>query len=139
MAKQIDPIKKLKYKQNRLKGKSITQSLKDAGYSPNSAVHSSGLGVVKCIEPQIALELTEADITVELIINRLNEDRLRALAKQDYATATRVDELLGKYLAMFTDKSEINNKNPDKIIISYTETKPRTAQDERQNNNQSPL
>jgi predicted nucleotidyltransferase len=38
------------------------------------------------------------------VLNNLYEDRRLALAKQDYATATRVDELLGKYRAMFTER-----------------------------------
>lgn len=106
----------------------MKQSLKDAGYSLSTANQGSrnSLGIVKQCEEEIVKELTEADITVKLIINRLNYDRELAISKQDYATATRVDELLGKYLAMFTDKSEVENKNPDKIVISYTNTKPNT-------------
>lgn len=112
MPKQIDPIRKIKLKQAILKGKTKADALRIAGYSESTAKHEVGRNTtLKYVEAEIIKELTEKDITVELIINRLNQDRSLALAKQDYATATRVDELLGKYLAMFTDKAEVKTES----------------------------
>ncbi len=112
MPKQIDKLKRLKYKENRLKGNNIKQSLIKSGYAIASAIgRNSSLSVVKVCEREIYEEFKASSVTIDLVISRLNEDRLLAISKQDYATATRVDELLGKYLAMFVDKTENKNVN----------------------------
>lgn len=106
MSKHIDNIKKIKYKQSRLNGNNICNSLKEAGYSKASAEgKNSALGVVKVCELEIAKEFQGA-ITVEMVLNRIGEDRNNANSKGDFSTALQADIALGKYLAMFTDKTE---------------------------------
>ena len=111
MAKTIDPIRKRKYKRARLKGKTKKESLLKAGYTPTTA-HSQNpsVNVIKCVEKEIEQELLAKDITVDFVIKQLKEDRELAKAKGDISTATRVDELMGKYIAMFTDKSIVDSK-----------------------------
>jgi hypothetical protein len=90
VAKQIDKLKKIKYKASRLQGNSIRQGLRDAGYTEASASHSSALGVVKCSERELMNEITSSDVTVEWVVNRLTSE-------------IRILELFGKYLNMFKD------------------------------------
>ncbi len=107
MPRNINPIKKLDFK-NRVKrnpNKPITEHLREMGETP-SMIHNSTINkyVKVCLE-ELKEELKEKDVNVELIIRNLNQDRNLAQAKGDIATMTRVDELLGKYLAMFKDVS----------------------------------
>lgn len=114
MSKQIDPIKKLKYKQNRLQGNSIAKSLIYAGAKPTTAYHDAkNQALVKACEAELKREIEEADVTIKVVLNNLFEDRELARKKNDIATMKEVDALLGKYLAMFDKsyiKAEIINK-----------------------------
>ena len=104
-------------KQARLKGKSGKEVLIYAGLSKKTASHEVGRNAtLKYVDAEIVNELKQADVTVQLVISRLNEDRELAKKKWDIATMTRVDELLGKYIAMFKDilKAEVDIKlTPD--------------------------
>lgn len=108
MSKQIDKIKYTKLKNSLLNGNTAKQAALDAGYAPSSANNATGLSSVKLCQEEVIAELKASEVTVELVIKRLNEDRELARNKGDIATMTRVDELLGKYLAMFTDKQQVN-------------------------------
>ena len=109
MARQIDKIKYQRYKSNRLQGLSKCQSLKNAGYKDTTATRCQNtLNLVKLGEAEIRQELKESDITPQFIIKRLNEDRQAAIESGDIANRVKVDELLGKYIAMFTERREIN-------------------------------
>ncbi len=89
----------------------------------DTALIQQNMAVVKCSQAEIIAELRAKDITVDLVIKRLNQDRDLAISKQDYATATKVDELLGKYLAMFTEKQQIDanilTKEEQSILSKY--------------------
>jgi len=102
LSKQIDPIKKAKYKISRKRGKSITQSLKDAGYAIGSAEgRNSDLSVVKVGDKEILNELMAKDVTVEWVINKLGTELAAIDAKA--SDRVRILELLGKWLQMFKD------------------------------------
>jgi transposase len=110
MPKKINKLKKEKVKQALLQGKSIRQALRFAGYSEGTVhgnANSNTNRLVKACMEEIMTELKAKDVTVDVVIQRLNEDRELARKKGDISTMTRVDELLGKYLAMFTDRQEI--------------------------------
>lgn len=107
-------------RRNLLNKKSIRRSMLEAGYKEKTA--NRGMANKVCQEAlnQINLEFKNK-VTVEMVLKRINEDRKLALKKKDYATALRADELLGKYLAMFIDKTEIKHKLPtdsDKSILA---------------------
>ena len=105
MSKQINPIRKNIVKQSILQGKSFKQSLLDAGYTPASAEHSSGLGVVKCTLKEIAREFKKEEITEELVLAGLLNEYRNATKSSDRQNALM---LLGKYLSMFTDKQQVD-------------------------------
>lgn len=122
MPKTINPIRKHKVKNNLLQGKSIRQSLKDSGYSAATAHCKANMTtnrMVKVCMNEIEDKLRLNDITEESILNEINNIKNMAITKEDYATATRCEELKGKYLKMWTERTEIDNKHPDKVIISY--------------------
>ena len=106
MPKQIDKLKKEKYKQSRLEGKSIKGSLLEAGYSEGHARRSSSNKIVKEGETEIMNEVKASDITVEWVVNRLTQELVAPDAKA--SDRIRVSELLGKYLNMFKDNNTVN-------------------------------
>lgn len=105
----IQPVKREKLKQGLLRGKSIRQSMKDAGWSEKTAHgHCDQYEpVVKGCIDEIMAEFKVSDITVSKVLSNLYEDRELARKKNDIATMKEVDALLGKYLAMFTEKQAI--------------------------------
>jgi len=101
--KNIDPIKKAKYKSARKQGNSIVQSLKDAGYSNSVAHKSSDNTVVKVCDQEIVNELRAKDITVDWVVQQLSNELLAPDCRA--SDRIRVKELLGKYINMFKDNS----------------------------------
>ena len=65
MPKRIDKIKKAKYKQSRLEGKSQKQALLDAGYKLSTAIQSSSMSIVKQSEKEILSTLKASDLSVD--------------------------------------------------------------------------
>ena len=82
-----------------------------AGYSKNGA-QSGGSRLlrdsrIQAYIAELEAEATErAGLTIDGVLNNLREDRDAARAAGQYGPAVRADELLGKYLAMFTDVSK---------------------------------
>lgn len=102
MPKQVDKLKKLKYKQSRLQGNSIAKSMLNAGSARTTAYHDAKDSVlVKTCERELMNEVKASDISVEWVINRLTSELVAPDAKA--SDRIRVAELLGKYLNMFKD------------------------------------
>ena len=116
MPKTINPIRKAKVKQALKQGKSARQALKEANYAPETIKRSTANKSVKVSMDELKQEFSESDITIKLVINNLIEDRKWARKKGDFSTVVRVDELLGKYLAMFTDKAEVKDTTESKDV-----------------------
>ena len=117
MGKGIDPIKKLKVKQARLQGKSMKQSMIDAGYSINTAINAFRREVVKGCDEEIAKAILKAGVTEDEVIAGLRKEALTAPKPSDRIAALA---WLGKVKAMFTDKQQIDAKvitDEDKAII----------------------
>jgi hypothetical protein len=79
-----------------------------AGYSKKSARSAGGRLLrdprMKAYIEELGVEAAErADLTIDSVLKNLREDRKAARAAGQYGPAVRADELLGKYLAMFTD------------------------------------
>ncbi len=69
---------------------------------------------MKAYTEELGVEAAErAGLTVDGVLKNLREDRKAARAAGQYGPAVRADELMGKYLAMFTDV----NKNVDVVDI----------------------
>ena len=101
MSKRIDKIKKAKYKQSRLEGKSQKQALLDAGYKLSTAIQSSSMSIVKQSEKEILSTLKASDLSVDWVIGKLNTELENIHAKS--SDRVRILELLGKYINMFKD------------------------------------
>ena len=106
MPKQIDNLKKERYKQARLEGHSIKGSMLKAGYTEATAHHSSTEGVVKRCEPELMAMVKASDISVDWVLNRLNTELKATDAKA--SDRVRILELFGKYLSMFKDTQAVN-------------------------------
>lgn len=106
MPRTVNPIKKAKVKASLLKGNSARQALKDANYGRGHIRRSTTNKIVRDSINEILQEFKESDLTVQLVLKNLFQDRQLALNKNDLSNVVRVDELLGKYLSMFTDKIE---------------------------------
>ena len=100
---KVDKIRKAKYKQARLKGQSIAQSLRDSGYSEATARKSSANKVAQVSEPEIMAEISKKDITVDWVVKRLTSELSSTDCKA--SDRIRIAELLGKYLKMFSDNN----------------------------------
>jgi len=103
MAKQVDQLKKERYKQERLKGNSIVKSLENSGYAPSTARQSSFITASKQGEAELMAQVKSSDITVDWVVNRLTNELVAKDAKA--SDRIRVMELLGKYLNMFRDNN----------------------------------
>ena len=113
MAKGFLTIRREKLKQGLLKGQSIRKSMLEAGYSKATSHGNCNKNdplVKPCID-EIMAEFKATDITVEYVLKNLREDRELARKKGDIATMRNVDDLLGRYLAMFTDKQEVKQES----------------------------
>ena len=125
MPKTIDKLRKAKVKQARLQGKSNAQALREAGYSDSTAKHNvdSGNKLLKAVLAEIEAEWKLSDVTVDSVLKELEAIQEAAFKKGDNATAGRMAELKGKYLAMFTDKQQLDAKvmsqQEDKAIKEY--------------------
>ena len=116
MPKRIDKIKKAKYKQARLEGKSQKQALLDAGYKLSTAIQSSSMSIVKQSEKEILSTLKASDLSVDWVVGKLNTELENIHAKS--SDRIRILELLGKYLSMFKDA----NTTQVAIFQGITET-----------------
>jgi len=109
MPRTINPIRKARLKKELKKSpENIKEALLKAGYTATTAHNSSNNKCVEVCQAEIVAELKHSDITPDLMIKHFTEDRTLALAKGDLSTATRVDELMSKSIAMLTDKSEVS-------------------------------
>ena len=118
----INPIKKATVKKKLIEGQDAKSATLAAGYAPSSANNATALSSVKQCQAEIINEIT-SQVTVENVLKEINETRKLANKNKDFSTGLRATELKGKYLAMFTDKTEINsgddrnvNKLRDDII-----------------------
>jgi len=102
MPQSIDKVRAEKYKLARFKGKSVKQSLIEAGYSPAYASKSTANAVVRVSEPEVQKAIMKAsEVTVEWVVNQLLKELVAPDAKA--SDRIRVAELLGKYLNMFKE------------------------------------
>lgn len=112
MPSTINPIRKAILKKNLLAGKSAIESLKASGYTDNYAHRSTTAKCVKVCNAEIQEDIKKK-INVDYVLAEL--ERIKKLAEEDkdFSTATRNVELLGKYLTMFTDRTELAQVDKD--------------------------
>ena len=106
MPVSLNPVRKAILKKELLNPKnSIRDALLKAGYAPSTAARSGGVQSVKISKMEIQEDIKKL-ITVDKVLKGLEEIRTAAYKDKDYSTATRCEELQGRYLAMFTDRRE---------------------------------
>ncbi len=94
---QIKSKKKVNFKKAAL----------DAGYAPSSARNATQLQSVQQCRREIAASFRRETITVDYVLAELERAKNLAEKKEDIASYVRVCELLGKYLAMFTERQQV--------------------------------
>lgn len=101
-----------------------------AGYGEKSA-QSAGSRLLrnprmKAFIAELGIEAAErSDLTVDSVLKNLREDRKAAREAKQYGPAVRADELLGKYLAMFTDVNKnvgVDDTPPEEAIRNLCTT-----------------
>lgn len=105
MPKGINTIKKNLVKQSILEAKSFKQSLLDAGYSINTAEHkvTKDNKLLTVVMDEIGKEFDKAKITPEYVLAGLDKEAKEA---KNSADRIRAYELLGKYLALFIERTQ---------------------------------
>lgn len=102
MTKQVDPLKKERYKQARLKGECKAKSLINAGGAVSTAYHDIKDNVlVNTCERELMTEVKAANVTVEWVIEGLASELTAKDSKS--SDRIRVRELIGKWLNIFKD------------------------------------
>jgi hypothetical protein len=98
-----------------------------AGYSESSA-RNAGTRLLRSPEVQKRiLELHEENcgkqfVTEETVLANISHDREMAREKKDFATAAKCDELMGKFLCMFSEKFKLVNEVAPPPEMSKGET-----------------
>ncbi len=104
----LNPIKKLKYKKSRKEGKSIEQSLLDAGLAATAArTQPKSLKLAKIGDAEILTELKKEDYTIDLLISRLETGVKMALDANDISNYRGFVELIGRYLSAWRDNQQV--------------------------------
>ena len=102
-----------------MEGRSIRQSMKDAGYSERTA-HGhcdKNTPVVNRCMMEIAKDFDMSKITPAYILSKVESISNDPAAS--HSDKLRANELIGKFLKMWVDRQENTNLNPDKILITY--------------------
>jgi len=108
MPRTVNPIRKafLKKFLIKSKGTKIKEAMINAGYTKSTAERVGANTSVKIVQAEIERDILK-ETTVKRVIEELDEIRDLALKNKDYSTATRCSELKGKWLAMFSEKTEL--------------------------------
>ena len=91
-------------------GYNIKKTAKSVGYSEYTADSS----IYNLIRNSKAMKGFFSEETVK---KELNQALKKCKKKADYTNVLRSIELMSKILGMQLDKSEVTNKNPDKIVV----------------------
>ncbi len=101
MPKIVNPIVKQRIKKSLMEGKTDKQAALDGGLTPSSAWAAGQKKIVIECKREIEEDVKKI-VTVEFVLKSLLREARKA---RNSADRTRATELLGKYLAMFTDKN----------------------------------
>ena len=111
MARTIDPIRKAKYKENRLKGMPNAPAMVGAGYSPKTAYHNIGPKnkLLKTVNEEIFQELKLADITPEWCISERHRIKSLAEKKEDFTNINRAQDAIEQLTGVAKPQNNITN------------------------------
>jgi hypothetical protein len=117
MANTISKLRKTKLKAELLKGTDAKNALINSGYKKTTARNSTSNKCVQVCQDEIIDDI-KSKITVESVLKQLNDARELSIKDKQYSSAIRATELLGKFLAMFTDKSVNETTVESKELLS---------------------
>lgn len=119
----ISAIRHEKLKQSLMQGKSIKQSMLDAGYSERTAYGKCDRNepAVKRAIEDIMRDFDMAKITPEYVIASVQDVLLDKTA--NHSDRLRASELLGKFLAMWKDRQEITHQVVNAVEIDENKAK----------------
>jgi len=106
MPRILTPQRKAVLKKSLLENRGAKQALLDAGFSPITANNSTSVKAVKVCQAEIEQDIKKL-ITVETVLKSIQNIKSLAIAAEDFSTATRCDELCGRWLAMWRDRLEL--------------------------------
>ena len=106
----INPVQKAIVKRELLKGSSKRKALLKASYSKSYA-HKSKHPVVDVCLDEIMRDFDASTITVERVLKDFEYGKQLALKNNDLTNYTRICEAHARYLAMFTDKKQVETKD----------------------------
>lgn len=112
-----------------MKDLNATQAAIRAGYSENSAKEIGCENLTKpniqeAIQKEMEERTQKVEITAEYVLSNLKKVAENSMDRNDSAGANKSLELLGKYLKLFTDKTETNitmDKSPVNELITSIE------------------
>src|SRR3989338_6670325 len=108
MAKGIDTIKKEYVKKGLLEGKSTKRALLEAGYSINTAVHSTSLSVVKCSQKEIKEDMEKKGWSVERLLEEIEWGIEQSKQKKQLSNHRGYCEILARHY--LSSKEEIQQR-----------------------------
>lgn len=117
--KRVNQLRKMRLKNELLKGETNKQAMINAGYSPNTAQSVTNRAVMQKVLKVIEEDFKLSDITVEKVLKDIEYGKDKALTKADINTYMRGCELEGKYLAIFKDNLNVNDTKHTNINLNH--------------------
>lgn len=115
MPSKINPIRKRIVKRELKKGRDAKGAMLKANYAPMTAHNATKTVVVKTCQAEILAEFDKSKITPEYVLKEIERLKVMAMEKGDLSNFSRGVEMLGRYLALFTDKKEIKDVTKDEL------------------------
>ena len=110
MPKTVNPIRKKIVKTALKRGESAREALRQANYGKGPIGRSTANKVVKDSMKEILEEYDTKDVNTEFVLKHLLNLIKTSSDSDDRSNYNRAVESLGRHLAMFTDKKEVETK-----------------------------
>ena len=94
-------------------GYNIAKSMRESGYTEASVRAGSQYASLRRLTRKLDF------FSEEKIKRDIASTRKLAKKKQDITNLNRIDEHRAKIAGIIVDKSEVDNKNPEKVIVVY--------------------
>ncbi len=123
MAKKKLTPKQAKFVREYMIDLNATRAAIRAGYSKKTA-HSSGPRLLENVDVKLAIskltvkQVDKAELTVEKVLANIEELRQAGYETGQLAASSSAVKMQAQYLAMLTDKQQIDVKEPIKLLIN---------------------
>ena len=95
----------------------ISKTMKKVGYSNQTSISGTQYNRLRKITNKLDF------FDPEKIKKDINSTRRMAKEKKDITNLNRIDEHRARIAGMIIDKAQVDNKNPDKIVIVHEKQK----------------